>query len=391
MAISTASVPLGTPSTATRTSERLLYLDNLKVILVAGVIVGHAVITYGGLGSWIYLEQSHRSLIMTPLSVLMEIGWLFAVGLFFFVSGLLTPASLEHKGSGRFVRDRLIRLGVPLAAFVLVVMPIVRYAVYLATLPGTANPEPYWAFLHHQDWIMNLGPMWFVLFLLMFSISYAIYRNSHPRKTSYTAPLRVRQLIVLAASIAAGSAVLRLIWPFDPRQALNLHVGLWVQYPVMFWFGALCAERGWLAMLPGHLWRRLGVIAVLAAVAVAMLLMITGALSAQATSNVDGWPWPDLALAGIEGVLAVSASLWSLEYFRRRHSHQKTLGAQLSRSSYGAFVLQTPIIVGTALSLRSLGIPPEAKMLIVALIGLTLSFGLSWLAVTRLTLMSKIL
>lgn len=371
-------------------AKRLPYLDNMRIVLIAGVIVGHAVITYGALGSWVYLEQSHTSPLMAPLSVLMQIAWLFAVGLFFLISGLLTPASLARKGYGGFVRDRLIRLGIPLVAFVLVVMPIVRYSVYLATRTPTDRESP-WTFLARQRWVMNLGPMWFVLFLLLFSVAYAVYRRWRPVGSPHTKSLAVRQLIVLATAIAAGSAVLRLVWPFDPRQTLNLHVGLWVQYPLMFWFGAISAERGWLTALADNVWHRCGTAAVLGASAVAVLIVSTGALNGQAETNVAGWPWPDIALAAAEGVLAVSASLWTLEYFRRRHNRQERTGQELTRGAYGAFVLQTPILVGVALALRPCGLPPEAKMLLVAVAGLTLSYGISWLAVTRLTLIGRVL
>jgi hypothetical protein len=38
------------------------------------------------------------------------------MGLFFLLAGLLTPGSLDLKGSRRFAGDRLLRLGVPWAA-----------------------------------------------------------------------------------------------------------------------------------------------------------------------------------------------------------------------------------------------------------------------------------
>jgi peptidoglycan/LPS O-acetylase OafA/YrhL len=39
-----------------RTPQRLPYLDNLKVLLVVGVIAVHSAITYGFDGAW-YLES----------------------------------------------------------------------------------------------------------------------------------------------------------------------------------------------------------------------------------------------------------------------------------------------------------------------------------------------
>jgi glucans biosynthesis protein C len=41
----------------------------------------------------------------------------FVMALFFLVAGLLTPSSIDRTRPGRFSRDRLLRLGIPLAAF----------------------------------------------------------------------------------------------------------------------------------------------------------------------------------------------------------------------------------------------------------------------------------
>ena len=53
----------------------------------------------------------------------------FVMALFFLVAGLLTPGSLDRKGPGRFARDRLVRLGIPLAAFTLVLWPLMTYGL----------------------------------------------------------------------------------------------------------------------------------------------------------------------------------------------------------------------------------------------------------------------
>lgn len=48
---------------------------------------------------------------------------LLVIPLLFLVAGLLPPPSLERKGTGRFVRDRWQRLGVPFAVFALLLWP----------------------------------------------------------------------------------------------------------------------------------------------------------------------------------------------------------------------------------------------------------------------------
>jgi hypothetical protein len=63
------------------------------------------------------------------------------IALLFLVAGLLTPPSVQRKGPGGFARDRLLRLGVPFAVYVLILQPTI---VYLLEHPLGAAPGSYW-------------------------------------------------------------------------------------------------------------------------------------------------------------------------------------------------------------------------------------------------------
>ncbi len=67
--------------------QRLAYLDNLKILLVVGVIALHTAITYGFDGSW-YLESYDEmaSAVVDALTVVLGTGWLFGLGLFFLIA-----------------------------------------------------------------------------------------------------------------------------------------------------------------------------------------------------------------------------------------------------------------------------------------------------------------
>ena len=45
----------------------------------------------------------------------------------FLVAGWFSARSLAHKGAGAFARTRLLRLGVPLIAFIFVITPLPSY------------------------------------------------------------------------------------------------------------------------------------------------------------------------------------------------------------------------------------------------------------------------
>ena len=103
-------------------------MDNLKVVLVTCVILGHAFITYADIGEWMYREPATSEAFNIVAAIVVSLGALFAMGLFFLIAGLLTPGPLQRKGSARFLLDRVIRLGVPFVAYLLLIYPLAEWA-----------------------------------------------------------------------------------------------------------------------------------------------------------------------------------------------------------------------------------------------------------------------
>jgi glucan biosynthesis protein C len=155
-------------------SPRFAYLDTVKVLLVVGVIAMHTAITYGLDGSW-YLESYDEMSggVVDVLTMCLGVGWLFGLGLFFLIAGRLSAPSLQRKGPRRFAKDRLIRLGIPLAAYTLLVSPFLEYVSYRENDHGTAA---LWPFVREQVWHFAPGPTWFLEALLLFSLGYALWR-----------------------------------------------------------------------------------------------------------------------------------------------------------------------------------------------------------------------
>ena len=127
---------------APRAGERFAHLDNLKTILIAGIIAAHAVMGYANFGSWTY--QDVREATLSPVGetifvvIVASLGAFFMMALFFLISGLLTQDSLARKGPSSFVSDRLWRLGLPFAIYTLVVWPAAGVRA-----PRAAAPRPH--------------------------------------------------------------------------------------------------------------------------------------------------------------------------------------------------------------------------------------------------------
>jgi len=294
------------------------------------------------------------------------------MGMFFLVAGLLTPSPLARKGPGPFLRDRLVRLGLPFLAYLLLVFPLVKWA-------GGQAGAPLTSYLKDQVTNLDPGPLWFVAVLLLFSAVYVGWRSLRPAVPT-SRPLRMQDLAGLAAAIGAVSFLVRLKFPIDSGQIFAAHVWQWPQCIGLFVLGALAGERGWLQPVAGTLRKVGGLSASLGAIVI---------LGAMATSggNVDpfagGVTWQALLTAGCEGVIAVGLSVWLLGHFQRRRDHAGPLGVNLGRAAFGAYVLQAPVLVALSLLVSDVPVAPELKFLVVAPAAVAGSFALSWL-LTRL-------
>lgn len=168
-----ASMTKNNQHSAAESHSRLESFDALKAILTLLVVLHHTAITYGASGGWFYREvQPSAALQSLALTYFCAVNQAYFMGFFFLLAGYFTPAALERKGEIGFLRDRLIRLGIPLLFFGFVLGPI---AVAIAQTAYGADFLPnllgQWSHL-----AFHLGPLWFAQALLLFSAGAVIFR-----------------------------------------------------------------------------------------------------------------------------------------------------------------------------------------------------------------------
>jgi hypothetical protein len=362
--------------------ERLAYLDNLKTVLIAGIIASHAVMGYATFGSWTYQDFQEVTLsdvvekVYAILFVLF--GGLFLMALFFLISGLLTEGSLARKGSTRFVSDRLIRLGVPLAVYTLVVWPLLEYALF-----GPLLHRGFWDSVTDTDPVLDNGPMWFVGVLLLFSVALVAWRGLFPPPPPSDEPVRWRHLVALALAVGVATFGLRIVLPVDSNQPLNLHLWGWPEYIATFGLGIAAARRGWLRPVPPALARRCGIAALAATLAIVIVAVSADVRGLEQEAYFGGWGLLPLVWGMAEGVLAVTGPIWVLAFVQRHLNGTGQLRRAMARSSYAAFMLQGPVIVALELALRPIDLSGDVKALLVATLGIVGSFALAWPLITR--------
>ena len=230
------------PMTTLETRTRLNYLDNLRVVLTALVVLHHAAVTYSHIPLWYYYEAPHDGS-ATALDVFLALNQACFMGFFFLIAGYFTPGALDRKGVGRFVRDRLVRLGIPLLLFVIVVRAVVG-------IPGWSVSGLPYAEYYVLSW--DPGPTWFLEVLLVFSLAYAVVRRFRPEPGPVAAqPLRGRWIVAFVVGLAVATALWRLVVPNGTYvPVLGLPTASYLpQYAAMFTVGVLAYRRDWFSGL----------------------------------------------------------------------------------------------------------------------------------------------
>jgi hypothetical protein len=368
--------------------RRLAYLDNLKVIMVAGVIAWHAVAGYLDMeGVWTYgdVAEDRFGTVSEALALtLVGPAALFVMGLFFLLAGTLTPGSFDRKGPRRFVHDRLVRLGIPLAAFTFVFWPLMSFALYRAT----GVHRGLWNVYADPDPPLDNGPLWFVEVLLIYSLGYAALmawrsRRGHTPEAVTTARSTGRYLVVLGTVITIATFLIRLWFPFSTLQVTNLHLWQWPQCLGLFVLGIVSVRRGWLRPVPGRIRRACGAVAVIATLSLGAVFATAGESDQPFGAFGGGWGWEALVFAAIEGALSVAASIWVLGFAQRHWDRAGRTARAMARGAYAAFMIQGLVLLPAALALRPFEVPVEVKALLVAAAGIAGSFAFGWLLVTR--------
>jgi glucan biosynthesis protein C len=358
---------------------RRSWMDNLRVTVIVAVIVAHVATAYIiDPAGWYYEERTASEAAEALVLAVVGPGLLFGMGVLFLLAGLLSAPALARKGPGRFAIDRLLRLGLPLFVYVWVVDSLTGY------LGDRGSGVDVGFFEYLGRWwpeYADFGVAWFIAALLGFSLVYAGWRALRPPPRQSAGRLHVRHLVALGAFIAAGTYFVRLWWGFGAEDSF-FGLNLW-EFPQMiglFTLGVLAAERGWLDTgVEDRLWHRCGGAALGGGVAF-LLVGAFGDLTSSEDPFSGGLHVEAIPLPVVEAVIAVSASVWTLEWFRRRWNGSSPLSRALGRSSYLAYLVHPPVVVALMVAVRSVTVPAEAKFLVVSVLGVVGSFGVAWLA-----------
>lgn len=352
-------------------------IDALRAAVTLLVVFHHTAITYGAIGGWYYREIAPSN---SPSSLLLilfcTVNQAWFMGLFFLLAGYYTPPAYRRHGTAGFVRERLIRLGIPLVFYFLVLHPI---TVALALTAKDLSFVRVFAWLWRNG-KFEPGPLWFAEALLIFAAVWLLWRGL--RKPETTAKVAFpSDGVLFAAALVTGAAafLLRLVWPVGVNVAF-LQLGYFASYIVLFAAGCAGAEQRWLEQIPESLKRRWVRIAWIAFA----IFPIVGLLGSK-VSWLHGRPEGGLSLQALvyafwEPFVAWGFILGLLCFFQRRFVQLSGVWPALARRAFLIYIIHPPIVVGVALAWRDVAAPALVKFLVTGSLACALCYLIAGLA-----------
>jgi peptidoglycan/LPS O-acetylase OafA/YrhL len=357
-------------------------IDRTRTFLTLVVLLHHAVIPYTYYG-----HTDPKSWIGFDCVVLATDS--FFMAMFFFLSGLFVWPSLAHKSPQVFLRDRLLRLGLPFAIAALTIIPIAYYAIELRQHPDVSFAAFWWKTVTVGPW--PSGPIWFVWVLLAFDLTASLLYRVSPRlldpinRMSLRGYDRPAEFYLFLVAVTAVLYVPARVY-FGPSEwfefgPFSVQASRVLLYAAYFFIGAGVGaahfNRGVLSA-DGRL-AKSGWGWVIATLVPYCLLWVLIYIKRGILGNPPVLPHWYEASYGVFFVAFSAAILFAiLAFFLRFRQSGWSILDPMQNDAYGMFLVHYPIVLWLQYWLFDFDVPAIVK----AAVAFVLTVALSW-AVTR--------
>ncbi|MCQ2483110.1 MAG: acyltransferase [Clostridia bacterium] len=154
-------------------NKRLNYIDNMRTLTVSLLIIYHLAMAYNTWGEANYIFFNENKIL--SLIVVLISPWFMP--LMFLLAGIGAYYSLKKRSVSVFIKERLVRLGIPLVFGLAVLNPILSYIADVTHNDYSGSILSHYSVyftrftdLSGYDGGFTLGHLWFIAVLIVISI-----------------------------------------------------------------------------------------------------------------------------------------------------------------------------------------------------------------------------
>jgi peptidoglycan/LPS O-acetylase OafA/YrhL len=386
---------------------RNIPLGYLRVFITVLVVAHHALLAYHP-----YAPQPSASFTAPPMlwrafpvvdsrrcagaDLFVGFNDIFFMALMFFVSGVFVWPALTRKGTGRFLRDRLVRLGVPFLVAAFLLGPLAYFPAFLQTGAKPSVAEFWHQWITLGSW--PAGPAWFIWMLLCFDCAAALSFKLLPCWPQHLAsiftnagqfPLRFFAILAVLSALA----YVPMAFAFDPASwavfgPFSLQTSRIFHYAVYFFAGIAIGANGighGLTSPDGRLARRWAWWLLCSLLAFGFCIVMLLATLASLTQGHSALGWKTLGNLGFV-ICCAASGLAFLGLFLRYARRPRSILDSLSNNAYGIYLIHYPIVSWLQYALLTSPISGAAKGCLV----LSGALVMSWVVSASVRLIPRI-
>jgi surface polysaccharide O-acyltransferase-like enzyme len=373
-----------TEQASAKPRTRLFYLDNLRIYLTVMVILVHAAIAYGGPGNWYLTDPAVDEISPIFLFIFTGVTQAYFMSAFFLLAGYFTPRSFERKGSGQFLLDRLIRLGIPILIYTTIIRNINGYMMVNFVRGENVS---LWTIIRENALVRyDPGHLWFLQLLLVFAAVYVIFRAVADRGAQgkriqlYQDRFPPNRILILCIGVLTVLTFAEhLVFPVGEAIFLNFQAGFFVHYTFCFYVGVLAYRGDWFRRLSKAQARRWGIVSLVVIPLLFVIVILGGALEGEENiaKLMGGLHWQSFASSLWLTSLMVGIIVFLLYYFRERFNRAGPTARSMAANVYTVYIIHQTILVALHILMLSVPIPTIVKFVIVSAIAVPVCFLLS--------------
>ena len=352
-------------TTSEKPQSRIFYIDNLRIFLIILVILHHFSITFGAPCGWYITDSKPGPFSVLLLTMFVSTNQAFFMGLFFLISAYFSPMSYNRKGKWIFLKDKLIRLGIPLIIYYFLLSPLTIFIV----VRYNQNVEINFTDFYIKYQAFGFGPLWFVETLLYFSIIYFGWRVLSASFLKYknfkiAFPDNL-QIIIFSLLIGIGSFVVRIWLPVGwELKPLGLQFPHFLQYISLFVIGIIAYNNNWINSITykkGINWFIFSQILILL---LFLFIFFGKCIYGEIDFFKGGFHWESLFYSLYEQVLCVSLIMGLSGIFKQKLNKQIKFTKLLSASAYTVFIIHAPVLVVLGILLKNIEMDSLLKFVV---------------------------